>query len=90
MRMRWLLRRFGTWLSLPNHDGEPWRLSTHQGRKTFVRFAALRDRTALFAIAQHLGHRDRGVTDTYYCGTDYRLNQEIDAEILEQSRVDYG
>ena len=85
MRMRWLLGRFGKWLNLPDHDGEPWRLTTHQGRKTFVRFAALRDRTALFAIAQHLGHRERSVTDTYYCGTDYRLNQEIDAAILEQS-----
>ena len=34
---------------------------------------------------QHLGHRERAVTDTSYCGSDYRLNQEIDAEILEQS-----
>ena len=84
-RIRSLLRRFATWLDLPDHDGEPWRLTTHQGRKTFVRFAALRDRSALFAIAQHLGHRERAVTDTSYCGSDYRLNQEIDAEILEQS-----
>lgn len=84
-RMRLLLRRFAKWLDLPDHDDEPWSLSTHQGRKTFVRFAALRDRTALFAIAQHLGHRDRAVTDSSYCGSDYRLNQEIEAEILEQS-----
>ena len=79
------LRRFATWLDLPDHGGKPWRLTTHQGRKTFVRFAALRDRSALFAIAQHLGHRERAVTDTNYCGSDYRLNREIDAEILEQS-----
>ncbi|MDE0488600.1 MAG: hypothetical protein OXI07_05340 [Gammaproteobacteria bacterium] len=85
LRMRWLLNRFAAWLDLPDHDGKPWRLTTHQGRKTFVRFAALRDRSALFAIAQHLGHRERAVTDTSYCGSDYRLNQEIDAEILEQS-----
>ena len=84
-RMGSLLRRFAAWLDLPRHDGQPWRLTTHQGRKTFVRFAALRDRSALFAIAQHLGHRERAVTDTNYCGSDYRLNQEIDAEILEQS-----
>ena len=80
-----LLQRFASWLHLPDHDGEPWRITTHQGRKTFVRFAALRDRSALFAIAQHLGHRERGVTDTYYCGSDYRLSKEIDAQILQQS-----
>jgi integrase len=80
-----LLNRFGAWLGLPDHDGGPWRLSTHQGRKTFVRFAALRDRSALFALAQHLGHRERAITDQGYCGTDYALNREIDAQILEQS-----
>jgi integrase len=80
-----LLRRAAPWFDLPAHNGKPWRLSTHQGRKTFVRFAALRDRTALFAIAQHLGHRERGVTDYCYAGSDHVLNREIDAAILEQS-----
>lgn len=80
-----LLRRCSTWFELPLHEAKPWRLSTHQGRKTFVRFAALRDRSALFALAQHLGHRERGTTDRGYSGTDYRLNLEIDAAILEQS-----
>jgi integrase len=84
-RMRALLERFAAWLRLPDHQGRVWRLSTHQGRKTFARFAALRDRSALFALAQHLGHRERAVTDCGYAGSDYRLNQEIDAEILEQS-----
>jgi integrase len=81
----YLLNRFSAWLGLPDHEGRPWRLSTHQGRKTFVRFAALRDRSALFALAQHLGHRERAITDHGYCGNDYALNREIDAEILEQS-----
>jgi integrase len=80
-----LLHRAAPWFDLPAHNGKPWRLSTHQGRKTFVRFAALRDRTALFAIAQHLGHRERGVTDSCYAGSDHVLNREIDAAILEQS-----
>jgi len=80
-----LLTRCGAWFDLPLHEGKRWRLSTHQGRKTFVRFAALRDRTALFALAQHLGHRERGTTDRGYAGTDYRLNREIDAGILDQS-----
>jgi hypothetical protein len=84
-QMGLLLRRYSIWFELPLHEGKLWRLSTHQGRKTFVRFAALRDRSALFALAQHLGHRERGTTDRGYSGTDYRLNLEIDAAILEQS-----
>jgi integrase len=84
-RMRLLLCRFGAWLGLPDHEGKRWRLSTHQGRKTFARFCALRDRSGLLAMAQHFGHRERAVTDHGYAGSDYRLNQEIDAEVLEQS-----
>jgi len=79
------IRRLGIWLSLPTFDGRTWKLSTHQGRKTFARFAALRDRTALFALAQHLGHRDRAITDRGYVGQDYSLSREIGANILEQS-----
>lgn len=78
------LLRFGAWLGLTHRD-QPWRLTTHQGRKTFARFAALRDRSCLFALAQHLGHRERAFTDHSYVGSDYRLDQEIDAEILRQS-----
>lgn len=84
-RMRLLLARLSVWLALPQYQGKDWVLTTHQGRKTFARFAALRDRSALFALAQHLGHRERIVTDQGYCGSDYRLNEEIEAEILEQS-----
>lgn len=84
-RLQPLLQRFARWLDVPRHEGKRWQLSTHQGRKTFARFAALRDRTGLFALAQHLGHRDRAVTDHGYAGSDYRLNEEIEAEILEQS-----
>jgi hypothetical protein len=83
--MRLLLCRCSTWFDLPLQDGKRWRLSTHQGRKTFVRFAALRDRSALFALAQHLGHRERGITDRCYVGSDYQLNREIDAGIFDQS-----
>ncbi len=50
-----------------------------------MHFAALRDRSALFALGQHLGHRERGITDRGYVGSDYRLNLEIEAGILEQS-----
>jgi integrase len=79
------LDRFATWLGVPHYEGKRWHLSTHQGRKTFARFAALRDRSALFALAQHMGHRDRAITDQGYVGTDYALDREIDAEVLEQS-----
>jgi integrase len=81
----YLLARFATWLDLPHYEGKPWHLSTHQGRKTFARFAALRDRSCLFALAQHLGHRDRAITDHGYAGTDYALDREINAEVLDQS-----
>jgi hypothetical protein len=83
--MRLLLDRCSRWFDLPLHGSQRWRLTTHQGRKTFARFAALRDRTALFALAQHLGHRERGVTDRGYAGGDYRLEREVDAGIVEQS-----
>jgi len=79
------LARLSAWLGLPTHEGKSWKLSSHQGRKTFARFVALRDRTGLFALAQHLGHRDRTVTDAGYVGTDYALAQDIDAHILEES-----
>lgn len=73
------------WLALPDYEGERWRVSTHQGRTTFAHFVGLRDRTSLFALAQHLGHRDRAVTDASYVGSDYALHREIEAEVLEQS-----
>ena len=84
-QMRVALRYWSAFFDLPRHAGKRWRLSTHQGRKTFVRFAALRDRSALFAIAEHLGHRERGITDYHYAGSDHILNREIDHAILEQS-----
>ena len=79
------LDQLATWLRLPDYEGKPWPLSTHQGRKTFARFVALRDRTGLFALAQHLGHRDRRMTDKGYVGNDYSLQEEIEDHILEQS-----
>jgi integrase len=79
------LRRYSRWLNLPLVDGRPWQLTAREARKTFARFAALRDRTGLYALAQQLGHRDRSITDSGYAGTDYVLEREIQAEVLEQS-----
>ncbi len=80
-----LLNHFAQWIGLPEYEGKPWHFATHMGRKTFAHFVALRDRTSLFALAQHLGHRERSVTDRGYVGNDYALDREIDGQILEQS-----
>jgi hypothetical protein len=79
------VNRLARWLNVPSYHGKPWRLSSHQGRKTFARFVALRDRTALYALAQHLGHRDVRQTDAAYVGTDHNLEREIDAAVLDSS-----
>ena len=79
------VNRLVKWLCLPLYKGRSWKFSSHQGRKTFARFVALRDRTALYALAQHLGHRDVRQTDQSYVGTDYQLNREIATEVLDQS-----
>jgi integrase len=79
------VNRFACWLNVPSYHGKPWRLSSHQGRKTFARFVALRDRTALYALAQHLGHRDVRQADAAYVGTDHNLEREIDAAVLDAS-----
>jgi integrase len=79
------LQRYARWLNLPLVEGRHWQLTAREARKTFARFAALRDRTGLYALAQQLGHRDRSMTDSGYAGTDYALEREIHAEVLEQS-----
>src|SRR5450631_598214 len=79
------VNRLARWLQVPRYRGRPWRFSSHQGRKTFARFVALRDRTALYALAQHLGYRDIRQTDQSYVGTDYQLNSEIDAAVIDES-----
>jgi len=79
------VNRLVKWLGVPRYKGRGWRFSSHQGRKTFARFVALRDRTAIYALAQHFGHRDIRQTDQGYIGTDYQLYREIDTAVLDQS-----
>jgi integrase len=79
------VNRFAIWLKLPAYKGRRWRFSSHQGRRTFTRFVALRDRTGLHALAQHLGHRDVRHTDRSYVPTDYQLQSEIEAAVRDQS-----
>lgn len=78
---------FASFIRLPLHDGLPWHLSTHQGRKTFARFIGRRDRTGLDALAAHLGHVTRAMTDVGYVGTDHDLTDLIDAEATRDTRA---
>lgn len=78
--------RFAPFLGLPDHEGAPWHLTTHQGRKTFARFVGRRDRTGLFALQKHLGHVTRAMTDRGYVGTDFELVELIDTQVAEETR----
>lgn len=78
---------FAPFIGLPLHDGEPWHLNTHQGRKTFARFVGKRDRTGLAALQGHLGHVTRVMTDRGYVGTDFQLGELIDRHAQEETRA---
>lgn len=78
---------FAEFIGLPLHNGRRWHLTTHQGRKTFARFVGRRDRTGLHALAAHLGHVTRVMTDLGYVGTDFELRDLIDAEAMEETRT---
>ncbi|BCH20002.1 hypothetical protein [Mesorhizobium sp. L-2-11] len=74
-------------VNLPLHKGKPWRLNTHQGRKTFARFIGKRDRTGLHALQEHLGHISRIMTDHAYVGTDFELAELIGEETMKETRA---
>jgi integrase len=78
---------FAPFIDLPLHEGEPWHLNTHQGRKTFARFVGKRDRTGLHALQAHLGHVTRVMTDHGYVGTDFTLDELIDRHAQEETRA---
>lgn len=76
--------RFAPFIDLPRYKGKPWKHSTHQGRKTFARFVGRKDRTGLYALKEHLGHRSVIMTDQAYAGTDPELVSLIGHTILEE------
>jgi hypothetical protein len=86
-----LIRRlniqFAPFINLPLHQGEPWHLNTHQGRKTFARFVGKRDRTGLHALQTHFGHVSRVMTDRGYVGADFALDDLIDRHAQDETRV---
>ncbi len=82
-----LNERFAPFIDMPrSDDGRPWRLTTHQGRKTFARFVGKRDRSGLHALQHHFGHVSRIMTDSAYVGTDFDLGELIDAQTLDETR----
>lgn len=86
----WLVRLntgFASYIKLPDYQGRPWRLSTMQGRKTFARMVAKRDRTGLDALRAHLGHITRAMTDRHYVGTDFDLKELVDRHALDETRT---
>jgi hypothetical protein len=78
---------FAPFIKLPLHEGEPWHLNTHQGRKTFARFVGKRDRTGLHALQAHFGHITRAMTDRGYVGTDFALDDLIDRHAQDETRA---
>ena len=82
-----LNKQFAPFIDLPDHEGEPWHLNTHQGRKTFARFVGKRDRTGLHALQAHFGHVTRAMTDRGYIGTDFALDDLIDRHTREGTRA---
>ena len=85
--IRRLNNLFAPFIGLPEHEGEPWHLNTHQGRKTFARFVGKRDRTGLHALQAHFGHVTRAMTDRGYVGTDFALDDLIDRHAQEETRA---
>jgi len=82
-----LNEQFAPFVNLPPYQGEPWRLTTHQGRKTFARFVGKRDRTGLHALQAHFGHVTRVMTDRGYVGTDFALDELIDRHTKDETRA---
>ena len=78
---------FAPYIRLPAYQGRPWRLSTHQGRKTFARMVGRRDRAGLDALKAHLGHVSRAMTDRGYVGTDFDLRELADRHALDETRT---
>lgn len=78
---------FAPMIDLPDHRGERWHLTSHQGRRTFAQFVGRRDRTGLAALSKHLGHVTRAMTDRGYVGTDFELTVLVDEQALADTRA---
>lgn len=82
----YLMRRF-----LREQCGESGRalsevFHAHRARKTFARFIALRNKTALEALAHHYGHLYAALLDQQYVGTDFDLLELVREEGAREIR----
>lgn len=64
-----------------------WHFTSHQWRKTFARFVAKTDKSALAALSQHFLHVSVVLTDRDYIGNDFELEELID-EITRANTAD--
>ena len=71
---------FAPFIGLPAHEGQPWHLTTHQGRKTFAYFMAIQDRSGLEALRDQFGHRSVVMTDQAYSPHDAEMTELISKE----------
>lgn len=62
--------------------GTDTRIHAHQGRISFAKFVAARDKSSLGALAGYYGHAHDGITDDGYIGTDIDLNNVLEEEGL--------
>ncbi|WP_293778790.1 hypothetical protein [uncultured Oxalicibacterium sp.] len=64
----------------------PAQFHAHRARKTFARFVALRDKSALESLAYHYGHLYTAVLDRSYVGTDFDLEDLLRDENQREMR----
>ena len=79
-----LNKKFAPFIGLPEHEGQPWRLTTHQGRKTFAYLVAKQDRSGLHALQEHLGHRSIVMTDQAYSGHDHEMTSLLGDAAMDE------
>ena len=79
-----LNEKFAPFIGLPAHEGQPWRLTTHQRRKTFAYLVAKKDRSGLHALKEHLGHRSIVMTDQAYSGHDHEITSLLGEAAMDE------
>lgn len=67
-------------LGANEYQGKQWHYVTHHGRKTFASFVTRRNKRSLGALMQQYGHISDLITDKFYAGRDYDLEQLVDEE----------
>ena len=82
--------KFAPFIDLPLHEGEAWHLSSHQGRKTFAYLVAKQDRSGLYALKEHLGHRSIVMTDQAYSGHGHHMTNLIGEAGSEEMEIAFA